>query len=127
MKLSTTTATAALALALGCPVMAQAQEAAAMLRMPADADPQALAGMPTLTLPPGVLAHWRPWTAGHWGFGAAVGLRQPWPGPTGETTGLTLMPMFSYEQAHYRVSLGLVPPDADRGTTVMLGLSIPLR
>lgn len=73
-------------------------------------------------------AHWRPWTVGHWKLGAAMGLHRVLPGTSSgaRTPGFAAMPMASYEQAHYRVNLGLVPPSGDRASALVLGLTVPL-
>lgn len=72
-------------------------------------------------------AHWHPWTVGSWRLGAAMGLHRALPASGGGTLGFAAMPMASYEQAHYRMTLGLVPPSDARAPAVLLGLSIPLR
>ena len=73
-------------------------------------------------------AHWRPWTVGHWKLGAAMGLHRVLPGTSNGTRapGFAAMPMASYEQAHYRVNLGLVPPSGVRASALVLGLTVPL-
>ena len=69
--------------------------------------------------------HWRPWVAGAWVFGATLGLHRSVPGSA--ASGVAAMPMASYEQPHYRVNLGLMPPHGDRSSALVLGLSLPLR
>jgi hypothetical protein len=73
-------------------------------------------------------AHWRPWTVGHWKLGAAMGLHRVLPSTSSgaRTPGFAAMPMASYEQTHYRVNLGLVPPSGDRASALVLGLTVPL-
>lgn len=71
-------------------------------------------------------AHWRPWTVGHWKLGAAMGFHRALPSTGHGTAGFAAMPMASYEKAHYRVNLGLLPPSGDRDSALLLGLTIPL-
>ncbi len=73
-------------------------------------------------------AQWRPWTVGHWKLGASMGLNRALPGTSvgSGTPGFAAMPMASYEQANYRVHLGLVPPSGERASAWVLGLTVPL-
>ncbi len=85
---------------------------------------------PGVRVDPGLLtAHWRPWAVGHWRLGAALGWHRPVSGSTGvpARSALAAMPVASYEQAHYRVQLGLVPPQGDNAASLVFGLSLPLR
>lgn len=72
-------------------------------------------------------AHWRPWTVGHWRLGAAMGFHRALPSTGSGTPSFAAMPMASYEQVHYRVNLGLLPPNGDRASALLLGVTIPLR
>lgn len=69
-------------------------------------------------------ARWQPWSVGQWRLGAALGLQRRLPGH--DTPAWAAMPVASYEQPHYRVQLGLVPPGGDHPTALVLGLSLPL-
>ena len=74
-----------------------------------------------------LVAQWQPWSAGHWHFGAALGLRGNADATRTARSDFEWMPMFSFEQTHYRVNLGLLAPQADRSAALLLGMSIPLR
>lgn len=74
-----------------------------------------------------LMALWQPWSAGHWHFGAALGLRSEPSGARSATPDIEWMPMFSFAQTHYRVNLGLLPPHGERSTALLLDMSIPLR
>ena len=71
-------------------------------------------------------AHRSPFSLGHWKLGAAMGLHRALPGAGARAADFAAMPMASYEQAHYRVNLGLVPPSGERASALLLGLTIPL-
>lgn len=68
--------------------------------------------------------HWRPWAAGHWAFGASVGLHRSLPGST--APGFAAMTVASYAQPHYRLNVGLMPSQGDRSSALVLGLMLPL-
>lgn len=72
-------------------------------------------------------AHWQPWALGAWRLGASVGLSRVLPSAPSGAHPFAAMPMASYEQPGYRVSLGLVAPQGERESTVLVGLSVPLR
>lgn len=72
-------------------------------------------------------AHWQPVSVGAWKLGASMGLSRALPSATSGTTSFAAMPMASYEQRNYRVHLGLVAPHGDRESTLLVGLSVPLR
>lgn len=72
-------------------------------------------------------AYWQPVSVGAWKLGASMGLSWALPGATSGTSSFAPMPMASYEQRNYRVNLGLMAPRGDRESTLLVGLSVPLR
>jgi hypothetical protein len=98
-------------------------DVAALQTLAAPAPPPVLLDRTRIAL----VAQWQPWRAGHWHFGAALGLRGNADATRTARSDFEWMPMFSFEQTHYRVNLGLLAPQADRSAALLLGMSIPLR
>ncbi|HMN92762.1 MAG TPA: hypothetical protein PKC60_05980 [Hydrogenophaga sp.] len=98
-------------------------ESVSLHALAAPAQPPVLLDRTRLAL----LAVWQPWSAGDWHFGAAMGLRGEPSGARSAAPDIEWMPLFSFAQTHYRVNLGLLPPQGERSTALLLGMSIPLR
>ncbi len=129
MHLSTSVALTALALSgLACASAWAGEDGGPALRLPGETGVQ-IERRPLLVehSRSALVAHWRPWTLGRWSLGATMGLHRALPGADTRHPEVAAMPMLSYEQPHYRVSLGLVPPRGDRASALTLGLTLPLR